>query len=354
MRDVQRARIVLLADRRESNAAIAGMVGCCLNTVRLWRNRFAAERLAGLCDKPRSGRPLTYPADVVASVKALACELPARRGIPLSRFSLSELAAEASKDGKVCPSVSTIGRWLREDAIRPWTYRSWITPRAPEFYEKASRVLDLYQGMWEGEPLRDDDVVLSADEKTCVQALRRPHPISPPSAAHEGHVESTYSRRGVLTYQAALVVGTGRVMGAFPEKNSIETFDAFVDSVMAKEPCRSAGRVFWITDNGAVHQPKTFPDRLRARHPKAISLHLPVHASWLNQVEIYFGIVGRKALTPNDFPDPTAIRQRLVGFEQRYDKTARPFSWRYTRTDLEATLRRLDEKRPNDAPNIPA
>ncbi len=165
-------------------------------------------------------------------------------------------------------------------------------------------------------------------------------------------MESTCSRRGVLTYQAAVVVGTGKVMGAFPERNSIESFDAFVDSVMAKEPCRSAGRVFWITDNGAVHQPKTFPDRLRARHPKAISVHLPVHASWLNQIEIYFGIVQRKALTPNDFTGPEAIKERLAGFQRRHARTARPFSWRYTKTDLEETLRRLDEKRPNDAPRI--
>jgi hypothetical protein len=183
-------------------------------------------------------------------VKSLACELPATRGVPLSRFSLSELAAEAAKEMRVCPSVSTIGRWLREDAIRPWTYRSGVTPRAPEFFEKASRVLDLYQGVWDGEPLREDDVVLSADEKTCIQALRRPHPVSSPAPGRAGRVESTYSRRGVLTYQAALVVGTGRVMGNLPEENSIETFDAFADSVMAKESCRSARRVFWITDNG--------------------------------------------------------------------------------------------------------
>lgn len=354
LRDVQRARIVLLANGKESNAAIAREVGCCLNTVRLWRDRFVQERLAGLSDKPRSGRPCTYSADDVAHVKAMACELPATRGLPLSRFSLAELAAEIGKEGRACPSVSTIGRWLREDALRPWTYRSWITPRAPQFFEKASRVLDLYQGMWKGEPLREDDVVLCADEKTCIQALRRPHPVSAPAAGHVGHVESTYSRRGVLTYQAALVVGSGKVMGGFPEENSIETFDTFVDSVMAKEPCRSAGRVFWITDNGAVHQPKTFPDRLRARHPKAISVHLPVHASWLNQIEIYFGIVQRKALTPNDFPHPGAIRKRLAGFERHYGKTARPFSWKYTKTDLKATLRRLDEKRPSPESTIHA
>ena len=118
-----------------------------------------------------------FPPAQVAEVKALACELPAEQGVPLSRWSSAELAREAVRRGIVAEiSGATVWRWLSEDAIRPWSYRSWIFPRDPDFAKKASRVLDLYEGRWEGVPLGDDEYVISADEKTSIQARCRPNP----------------------------------------------------------------------------------------------------------------------------------------------------------------------------------
>ena len=144
-RQVLRARIVLAAADGEPNAAIARRLGVHADTVRKWRKRFCQQSVAGLADRPRSGRPRVFPAAVVAEVKALACELPAQAGAPLTRWTCPELAREAIARG-VCErvSASTVRRWLAVDAIKPWQHRSWIFPRDPYFAVKAVRVLDLY------------------------------------------------------------------------------------------------------------------------------------------------------------------------------------------------------------------
>ena len=176
-RDVLRARIVLAAAAGTANAQIARWLGICEDTVRKWRHRFCDQRLAGLKDRPRPGRKRTFSAVAEAEVKALACELPTETGVPLARWSTAELAAEAVTRGVVdSVSPSTVGRWLRADAIRPWRYRSWIFPRDPDFAAKAGRALDLYDRTWGGQPLGADEFVLSADEKSQLQALHRRHP----------------------------------------------------------------------------------------------------------------------------------------------------------------------------------
>ena len=113
---------------------------------------------------------------------------------------------------------------------------------------------------------------------------------------------------------------------------------------MTAEPYASARRVFWVVDNGSSHRGQASVDRLQGAWSNLTLIHLPVHASWLNQIEIYFSIVQRKALTPNDFLDLVEVQRRLAGFQRRYEQTAVPFDWRFTRADLQDLLRRLDEK----------
>jgi len=179
-RDVVRARIVLAAAGDASNAQIARDLGICEDTARRWRHRFCTrrrDRIDALKDRPRSGRPASFTPVEVAQVKALACSRPADHGLPLTRWSVAELAAHAIGSGLVRPvSPSTVGRWLATDAIKPWQHRSWIFPRDPDFAAKAGRVLDLYQRRWEGVELAADEYVISADEKSQLQALRRRHP----------------------------------------------------------------------------------------------------------------------------------------------------------------------------------
>jgi len=340
-RDVLRARIVLLAAEGRGNASIAREVACARNTVRAWRRRFAERGREGLKDLPRSGRPPTYGERERLVVTAVACELSAARGLPLSRFSLADLHREARRELRPCPSRSTIGRWLAEDAIKPWQHRMWVTPRAPDFREKASRVLDLYEGTWRGKPLGKGDVVLCGDEKTCLQVLRRAVPTRPPAPGCPARVEHEYTRHGVLVYQAVLDVGTGKVCGQCVRRNTKRVFRRLVGRVMAREPCRSARRVFWILDNGGAHDSRTFPAWLAEHHPAAVPVFLPVHASWISECACYFSTVQRKALTPADFRDREELAVRVKGFERRYDATAKPFRWTFTRRDLRELLHRL-------------
>lgn len=348
---VERARIVLMAADGRRNASIARDLGVARNTVRLWRSRWATLGEAGLEDRARPGRPPIYDAATRAVVTSIACSLPSERGLALSRLSLLDVRMEAAKLVKPCPSVSTIHTWLQEDAIRPWTHRSWVTPRDPHFFEKAAPALDLYERRWKGKPLGVGDVVVCADEKTCIQVLERVVPLTSPGPGRPTRVEHEYVRKGVLVYQAALIVGTGRVRGQCVSSNTAAAFRALVDTVLGAEPCRSASRVFWITDNGGAHHPKSFPAWLAEHHPKAVSVFLPVHASWLDQAEIYFSILQKKALTPLDVVDADGLRDRILGFERRYNRTARPFRWGFTRRDLRRVLEGLGatpSRRPSD------
>ena len=237
-------------------------------------------------------------------------------------------------------------RWLREDAIRPWLYRSWIFPTDPEFAEKAGRILDLYEGRWEGKLLHPGDFVISADEKPSIQARARVAPTLAPAAgiARGQRVEHTYERRGALTYLAAWDVRRGKVFGRSERKGGIAPFDRLVWQVMTKEPYASARRVFWIVDNGSSHRGQASIDRLQGRWPNLVLVHTPVHASWLNQIEIYFSIVQRKVLTPNDFDSLAAVARRLNEFEALYNEIAEPFGWQFTREKLGAWLDRLAER----------
>ena len=341
-RMVLRARIVLLAAGGAGNGEIARRLGTCEDTARKWRSRYCRDGLDGLADAPRAGRPRMFPAAVVAGIKALACEMPTESETPLARWSCPELARKAIAAGiDPAPSPSTVRRWLADDAIRPWQHRSWIFPRDPHFAAKASRVLDLYQREWEGQPLGEDDYVLSADEKPGVQARSRRHLPLPPGPRRAMRAESEYGRLGTLACLAACDVHRARVYGRCEETTGIVPFTALVDQVMRAEPCASARRVFWVVDNGASHRNWAAAGRLSSACPNAQMVHLPVHASWLNQVEVYFSVIQRKLLTPDDFDDLDHLAEQILAFQDHYNAHARPFDWRFTRTNLNQLLARI-------------
>jgi len=279
-RDVVRARIVLAAVAGCANAVIAARLGLSVDTVRKWRSRFVAQGLPGLEDRSRSGRPRRFTPVEVAEVKALACTPPAESDVPLSRWSSSELAAEATARGTVeAISPATIRRWLAADAIKPWQHRSWIFPRDPHFQVKAARVLDLYQRRWHGMELGEDEYVISADEKSQLQALRRRHRGHPPGPGRTRRVEFEYVRGGTLAYFAAYDVHRAKVIGAIAPKTGIAPFEELVAHVMSTQPYASARRVFWVVDNGSSHNGQASIDRMNAAWPTATLVHLPVHAS---------------------------------------------------------------------------
>ncbi len=217
-------------------------------------------------------------------------------------------------------SGTTLWRWLSADALRPWQHRSWIFPRDPDFASKAGRILDLYARLWQGEPLQSSEFVISADEKTSIQARRRKQPTLPPAASRPMRVEHEYFREGAWSYLAAWDVHRAKLFGHCEKKNGIAPTDRLVASVMRHEPYKSAKRVFWIMDNCSAHRGQKAVERIRSRWPNAVLVHTPVHASWLNQIEIYFSIVQRKVLTPNDFSSLSQLEQCLMDFQTRYEQ----------------------------------
>ena len=255
---------------------------------------------------------------------------------------MSELKRAVIQRGIVASiGESSLWRWLSQDAIRPWTHRSWIFPRDPAFEQKAGRVLDLYERRWQGKPLSEDDFVISTDEKTSIQARRRRHPTLAPAPARSMRVEHEYVRRGAWAYLAAWDVHRAKLFGRCERKTGITPFGRLVHQVMRQEPYRSAQRVFWIMDNGSSHRGDACVKRLRKRWPSIVPVHTPVHASWLNQIEIYFSILQRKVLTPNDLRSLAQLEQRLLSFQKHYETVARPFQWKFTRADLGKLLSKV-------------
>jgi hypothetical protein len=344
VRWVIRILIILLADAGKTLAETAQTLGCCEQTVLNQRKRFLERRSEGsaaLEDLPRSGRPVVYGPQERAQVTALVCETLRQRDLPLSRFSTADLLREVTREPRLADlSQSSLSRFLRQDALKPWQYRYWLFPRDPDFVSKACVILDLYAGFWEGQRLTPNEYVLSADEKS-IQGLTRCHPSLPTIPGYVQRVEFEYERQGTLAYHAAWDVFRGRLFGRVAPTTSIATFNQLLDLVMTQTPYQTAERAFWVVDGGSAHHRSTFPARLSGLYPNAVAVLLPIHASWLNQVELYFSIVQRKVLTPLDVAHAPALTSRLLNFQDYYAEVARPFTWKFTSVDLKKRLEAL-------------
>ncbi len=276
-----------------------------------------------------------------AVVASIACDVVARTGNPLSRQSTTDLAKRARDELGKPIGRSTVWRILDENAIKPWQYEHWIFPRAANFFEKAAVVLDLYEGYWQGERLDPLDAIISSDEKTSIQARIRCHATLPPGSGRPRRVESEYQRGGALQYLAAWDVQEGLVMGRCEAKTGLEPFGRLVQQVMERPEYGTATRVFWVVDNGSSHRGEASVNRMREAYANAILVHTPVHASWLNQVEIYFSLLQRKVLTPNDSTDLHELEVRIKLYEELTNKQPKPFDWKFTKYDLLDLLQRL-------------
>jgi hypothetical protein len=204
--------------------------------------------------------------------------------------------------------------------------------------------LDLYDRTWQGQPLGGDEYVLCADEETQLQALSRRHRDLPAAPGRIRRTEFEYRRGSTLAYLTAYDPHAARVLGRTAPTTGIAPFEQLVEQVMSSEPYASAARVFWIVDNGSSHQGPHAVLRMRSTWPTARLVHLPVHASWLNQIEIFSSIVQRKVIKPGDFDELT---ERLLAFQDRYNTTTtEPFNWHYGRKSLDRLLERLTLHEP--------
>ena len=309
-RRVERARIVLLAAAGLASRAIARELGCRHHTVSKWRVRFARERLAGLADAPRSGKPKTYDAAVDRRILALL-DRPPPAGF--ARWTAPLIAQEL---GDV--SDQHIWRFLRAQRIDLAGRRSWCLSTDPEFVAKAADIVGLYL-----DP-PDNAIVLAVDEKPAIQALERaqgylklPNGRALTGFAHE------YGRRGTTTLFAALDIATGQIKVKHTKRRRRAEFLDFMNEVVADAPDRE---IHVILDNLSTHKPKR--DAWLARH-KNVHFHFtPTHASWLNQVEIWFSILARSTLNGASFTSVTQLRAAIDAFIEGYNQHAAPFQWR--------------------------
>jgi hypothetical protein len=284
-----------------------------------------------------------------ALVTAIACETVAQTKQPLSRQSLADLTDRVNAVLPKPMSRTTVWRTLAEDAIKPWQFEHWIFPRDPQFARKAGPLLDLYAGVWNGKSLGPKDHVLSCDEKTSIQARQRIHAESPPAPKRPRRIEPEYKRQGALQYLAAWDVHRGVVLGRCEDKTGIVPFGRLVDQILEKPPYDEAERLFFVVDNGSSHRGKASITRMEKKDKRIVLVHTPVHASWLNQIEIYFSIIQRKVLTPNDFSNLESVRVRLALYEELTNRKPKPFEWKFTRNDLELWLERI---KPHFAPLV--
>ena len=216
-------------------------------------------------------------------------------------------------------------------------------PSGPRFRGKSKQgARSLPAGEWEGEALAEDDYVLSTDEKTSVQARARRHPSLAPAPGRDARVEHEYGRAGALQYFAAWDVHRAKIFGRCEAKTGIEPFGRLVGQVMGSEPYLSAPRC-WVIDNGSSHHGEAACERLLpvGRSPAGPTARPCLLAQ---PGRIYNSIIQRKVLTPNDFADLAEVERRLGAFERRYQQSAAPFEWKFTRNDLALLMKKLADK----------
>ncbi|WP_330457699.1 IS630 family transposase [Streptomyces sp. NBC_00820] len=323
VRQVLRAKIVLAAADGLTNAAIARELKISVNTVRKWRGRFAADGVAALADAQRSGRPRLYGPQVRVAVVAAATSAPP---YPESTWSHRRIAAQVAGTAFAEISPSQVGRILADLDLKPHRVRGWLTRRdTPDFWQRATDVCNLYLNPPEGA------VVLSIDEKTAIAARSRRHPGQAPRPGRMARQEFEYRRHGTASLVAALDVRSGEVLTETITRNNAATFTAFLEQVdTVIDPAKD---IHIVLDNGSSHTAKHTKTWLAA-HPRWHVHWTPPHASWLNQIELFFSSLTRRVLRNGDFRSRDHLIDKLDAYVIQHNKTAKPYRWTYDGTPL--------------------
>lgn len=290
---------------------------------------------------PASGRPLGpeppafFPSVQRAQITALACTLPEEFGKPLARWSSAELAKAAqAKDIVSHISASTIRKWLREDRIKPWQHRFWQKPTDPRFLEKATGVLNLSEHAHT--LAKGGEILVCADEKTCLQALKIPGGVQPARPGKPLRVSPRYQGKGILNLFAGLLVHRGETIARCFERKRFLEFQTFLAMIFKSLWTKKIRVLHLSLDNGSPHAPQQLEAWINSLQlPFEVHGHwLPVNASWLDQVEIVFSPLQQKGLIPKHFESPKALEERVMRYVEEYNKDAKPIQWSYTSVQL--------------------
>jgi len=317
-----RAQIILLANEDKSNTEIAKILNCARKTVIKWRNRFSKKRLDGLKDLPRAGRPPIFTPKQRTQIIALACKTPDTLGLPITQWSTGLLTEMVIKN-RIVPVISseTVRSILNDAELKPHRWHYWLNSPDPDFERKMFEVVDLYCTPPKG--VR----ILCLDEKSQIQALERLVPDKPMAFGRIQLREFYYHRHGVLNLMAAFDVKTGMVFGRCFPRNRHEEFLEFFDRLFAyyaDEP------LICILDNLKVHKHEKVEEKIVQEKGRVRFQFLPTHASWLNQVEIWFSRLQREVLRRGSFSSLRDLEKKIMVYIKWYNRTqARPYRWIY-------------------------
>jgi transposase len=315
-RAVQRARLVLLAADGWSNRDIACTIGMHYNQVGVWRKRYGEFGIPGLEDEERPGRPPVYGHDDVLLLVKLVTESPPEGA---TRWTMEALAEAMAAHG-VCISASQAWRICKALDLKPWQVESWMTSHDPDFWAKASDVCGLYL-----DP-PDNAIVWSVDEKSGMQARSRINPTKPAIPGRPVRREFEYKRNGTAVLFAALDVHDGGIAGWVTDSTKSENFVGFLGDLVRLTP--KGLDLHCIADNLSAHKTAGVTDFL-AQNPHVHIHYTPTHASWLNQVELFFSILERRLLRRGEFSSTDELADRIVAFIRDYNRKAAPFRWTY-------------------------
>jgi transposase len=318
---VTRAKLVLMSGAGARMVDICASLSLDRQVVRRWCRRFIDGGMDALKDRPRSGRPSTIAAKVWQKVATLVVQPPSKFGLPFERWSVRDLSSFLRQRYQWHVSRSSLSRFLRSMALKPHRVKYWLNPTDPEFDEKAAVICALYVSP------PSKTTVLSLDEKPGVQALSRKFPTRHIKAGHVARVEFEYKRHGTRNIFAAFNIRTGHVLVDVTPDRATPTVLAFLDQVLQHY---SRGPIVIITDNIHTRRGEPARDWLR-RHPRVSFVFTPFHGSWLNQVEIWFGILTSKAIKHRSFDSVRDLTKAILKFSTHWNKhMARPFEWTYT------------------------
>jgi len=314
----QRASVVLLAEQGKSNDDIARELNVHRNFVSRWRGRFRWKRIEGLKDEPGKGQKRTYGHDARLKVIAKSCEKPPEA----QRWTVRDIAAALSDVGI---SKTTVGRILKSTDLKPHQTEQWMTSRDPDFEAKSAEICGLYLNPPE------NALVVCVDEKTGIQALSRVNPDKPERPGSPRKREFEYERHGPVSLFAAFVVHNGQVIGEVEDRHARVEFLRFLDRICAETPTDKM--IYVILDNLMAHKTQEVKDWL-ASHPRFEFHYTPTHASWLNQVEMWFSILARRLVNDGIFDSKEELVRAIMDFITKYNERGKPFRWTYASDPL--------------------
>ena len=328
-RDVQRARIILACGKGTSSAGVAREVGCNEHTVRTWRKRFCQfPSWLALEDRARSGRPSTVTVENRCELIKLACRRPEEK--PAGKktheifrdvWTVASLRDALHRENGVNLSCSEVGRILRTEGLRPHKMQMWLHSPDPHFREKVARICKLYLKPPVGAR------VICVDEKTSIQALSRKHPTTAPRRGRAGRREFEYVRHKTRALIAGFDVGTGTVFGQCRARRTGDDLSDFMEALAQKCP---TGDVYIVWDNLNIHNGEKWEEFSRRHGGRFHFVYTPLHASWVNQIEIWFGILQRRLLRHGEFNNVDELSERILGFIKHWNLfEAHPFRWTF-------------------------